>query len=149
MEKREDQTQTDKTPKTAGEADASEPPGSAEAWSNAPARSRPSRGRIWLFRLVSLLVIPAAFFLLLELGLRLFGYGYDTRYFVPAPAELARQPEHLCLDSSGDGEAVRTDHPDPEAHEVRPYPTDQGTMATSGWPKRRSISPASIGRDSK
>jgi len=46
----------------------------------------PSRGRVWLFRLIAVTVIPAAFFLLLELVLQVAGFGYDTRYFIPAEA---------------------------------------------------------------
>lgn len=43
----------------------------------------PPRRRLWVFRAVSATVIPAAFFLLLELGLRLAGVGHDTSFFVP------------------------------------------------------------------
>jgi tetratricopeptide (TPR) repeat protein len=34
--------------------------------------------RLWLFRIVALTVIPALLFLLLELGLRIVGYGFPT-----------------------------------------------------------------------
>lgn len=67
-------------------SDASEPQtDTKDEAAKAANRPRTSRGRIWLFRLISLIVIPTMFFGLLELGLRVFGYGYDTRYFVPAP----------------------------------------------------------------
>ena len=39
-----------------------------------------------MFRLIAVTVIPSAFFLLLELVLNLVGFGYDTRYFIPAKA---------------------------------------------------------------
>jgi tetratricopeptide (TPR) repeat protein len=47
--------------------------------------SKPSRGRIWLFRLTASILVPAAILGLTELGLRLFGYGFD-----PSPM-LARK----------------------------------------------------------
>jgi hypothetical protein len=61
---------------------------------DAPASPTPSRRRRWAFRLIAMTVVPAAFFLLLELGLRLGGYGYDTRFFVPLPgtAEVVPNP---------------------------------------------------------
>ncbi|MHC4112811.1 MAG: hypothetical protein ACYSUY_17190, partial [Planctomycetota bacterium] len=40
---------------------------------------RPITGRrLWLFRIVALTVIPALLFLILELGLRIVGYGYPS-----------------------------------------------------------------------
>ena len=46
-------------------------------------KQKPSLGpitgrRLWLFRIVALTVIPALLFLLLELGLRIVGYGYPS-----------------------------------------------------------------------
>jgi tetratricopeptide (TPR) repeat protein len=46
-------------------------------------KKKPSRGpitgwRLWLFRIVALTVIPALLFLLLELGLRIVGYGFPS-----------------------------------------------------------------------
>jgi tetratricopeptide (TPR) repeat protein len=52
-------------------------------------KGQPSRKRIRLFRLISATVIPAAFFVLLELVLRVAGFGYDTRYFIPAAPAAA------------------------------------------------------------
>ncbi len=54
----------------------------------APAAARPqrpplSRRRKWLYRLAAMTLVPALFFLALELGLRVFGYGYPTAFFVP------------------------------------------------------------------
>ena len=40
------------------------------------------RLRRWMFRLAVMTVVPALFLLLLEGGLRLFGYGYPTNFFV-------------------------------------------------------------------
>jgi len=54
----------------------------------APAASGPQRPplsprRKWLYRLAAMTLVPALFFLLLELGLRVFGYGYPTAFLVP------------------------------------------------------------------
>jgi len=54
----------------------------------APAASRRepsplSPRRKWLYRLAAMTLVPAIFFLLLELGLRVFGYGYPTAFLVP------------------------------------------------------------------
>lgn len=38
----------------------------------------PSRARLWLFRITALAVIPCLVLLLVELALRLFGYGFPT-----------------------------------------------------------------------
>ncbi len=44
-------------------------------------RARGPRGRrLWLFRFVALVIVPAFFLLLLELVLRLVSYGYDTHF---------------------------------------------------------------------
>ena len=68
----------DKDVASTGEAAPARPDGAS--------RRGPSRKRIWLFRLIAATVIPAAFFVLLELVLRLAAFGYDTRYFIPAAA---------------------------------------------------------------
>ncbi len=44
----------------------------------------PVRGRIWLFRLASVIIVPLLLFTLLEIGLRLGGYGYPTQVFIKA-----------------------------------------------------------------
>lgn len=41
-----------------------------------------SRRRRWLFRIVAVTVIPGLFFLVLEVALRLAGFGYPADYFV-------------------------------------------------------------------
>ncbi|MFM1944086.1 MAG: hypothetical protein RI897_3068, partial [Verrucomicrobiota bacterium] len=38
--------------------------------------------RRWVFRLAAVLVLPVLALVLAEVGLRLAGYGYDTRFFV-------------------------------------------------------------------
>lgn len=48
------------------------------------AAAPPSPGRLWLFRVATLLLAPI-FFVLLEGGLRLASYGYDAALFLPAP----------------------------------------------------------------
>ncbi|HYG33642.1 MAG TPA: hypothetical protein VEC99_02585, partial [Clostridia bacterium] len=40
--------------------------------------------RPWAFRLTASLVVPALVLVLVELGLRLFGWGYPTSFFTPA-----------------------------------------------------------------
>ncbi len=42
----------------------------------------PTNGRRWLFRLVGVLLVPAALLTLVEIGLRVGGYGYATSAFV-------------------------------------------------------------------
>ncbi len=42
-------------------------------------------GRTWLFRLTALLGVTVGFFALLEIGLRITGFGYPVGYFVPSP----------------------------------------------------------------
>jgi len=49
----------------------------------------PRRWRTWAFRLIAMTIVPAAFFLLLELALRLFGYGFETSFFVDLDAKVA------------------------------------------------------------
>jgi tetratricopeptide (TPR) repeat protein len=46
-----------------------------------------SRRRVWLFRLIASVGSLLLFFTLLELGLRLFGYGYPTSFLLPARIE--------------------------------------------------------------
>lgn len=45
-----------------------------------------SRSRKWFFRLIAATVIPAIVLGLLELGLRVFGYGYPTTFFIERTA---------------------------------------------------------------
>lgn len=49
---------------------------------------RLSRKRIWLFRVIALL-IPFLLLFLLEMALRLFHYGYDTSLFIESPDNAA------------------------------------------------------------
>jgi tetratricopeptide (TPR) repeat protein len=63
------------------------PAGNPELAKTVDAESSPKPGkrpskRIWLFRLIALTVVPALTFGLLELGLRLFGFGYPTSFFI-------------------------------------------------------------------
>ena len=48
-----------------------------------------SRRRLWLYRLLSATLAPALFLCLLEGGLRLFGYGYPTDFFLPISGRSA------------------------------------------------------------
>jgi len=48
-----------------------------------------SRRRVWLFRLLSATLAPLLFLCLLEGGLRLFGYGYPTDFFLPISGRSA------------------------------------------------------------
>ena len=36
--------------------------------------------KLWAFRLISLTIVPFIFFIILELSLRLIGYGYNTDF---------------------------------------------------------------------
>ena len=47
----------------------------------------PRRGRVWLIRLVMLIVVPVLLLAVTELGLRVFGYGYSTDFFVKLPGK--------------------------------------------------------------
>jgi len=47
----------------------------------APPRAR--RGRLWAFRLAASVLLPLTLLLLLELGLRLAGFGYPTSFLLP------------------------------------------------------------------
>ena len=51
--------------------------------------------RKWVFRLVAMTVIPALFFLLLEGGLRLFGYGHPTGMFLKIDGQDAYATNEL------------------------------------------------------
>jgi tetratricopeptide (TPR) repeat protein len=55
---------------------------------DAPAKSLkknpPTGWRKWLFRLLAMTLVPALFFAVLELGLRLGGYGYPAGFFLPS-----------------------------------------------------------------
>src|ERR1700729_3310924 len=59
----------------------------AAAPQSAKAVAKLSRRRLWLFRLLSLTVVPALTLTLLELGLRLCGYGFPTSFFVDNPGQ--------------------------------------------------------------
>ena len=50
-----------------------------------PDREAPEpRGlKLWVFRLAAATLIPTAFLIALELGLRLFGFGYPSGFLVP------------------------------------------------------------------
>ena len=48
-----------------------------------------SRRRKWAFRIVAMTAVPALFFCLLELGLRIGGYGYETDFFVKSSSRDA------------------------------------------------------------
>jgi tetratricopeptide (TPR) repeat protein len=82
--------------------------------------SKQSAGRIWLFRLTALIAIPLLFFSILEIGLRLGGYGYPTSFYLKSegpgdfkinnrfgwrffPPELARSPEPHVLKNKATG----------------------------------------------
>lgn len=55
-------------------------------------RSRLSTVREWLFRLVCLIGSPILFLLLLESGLRIAGYGYETDFLVKIPGRESYMP---------------------------------------------------------
>src|SRR5438132_8257259 len=47
-----------------------------------PTAGKPTGWRKWLYRLAAMTVVPALVFGLLELGLRIGGYGYSTDFFL-------------------------------------------------------------------
>ncbi len=53
-----------------------------------PTQARPRRRRVWLFRLVAI-ALSLLSLLVLEIGLRILGYGYDTRLVVPVTGAAA------------------------------------------------------------
>jgi len=54
-----------------------------------PAKPPPPTGwRKWAYRLIAATVVPALFFGLLELGLRVCAYGYPAAFFVPPTAAV-------------------------------------------------------------
>ena len=64
---------------------ASRPPtglGSTAPMAAAGRARRGSAARTWLFRLLAMTLVPAVFFLGLELVLRVLGYGYPTTFFL-------------------------------------------------------------------
>ncbi len=63
------------SPKTDSSAGPDEPP------------ARLSRRKLWLFRIIAATVVPMVLLGLLELGLRIAGYGYPTSLFVEVPDE--------------------------------------------------------------
>ena len=67
-----------------GAASANFPKVPAREKAASPATSRVVGWRLWVFRLVALIAIPALFFGLVELGLRLAGFGYPTAFLLPA-----------------------------------------------------------------
>jgi hypothetical protein len=48
-----------------------------------PGGPKPSRYRFWCFRLAVMVLAPLLFFLLLEAGLHLAGFGYKTSFLLP------------------------------------------------------------------
>lgn len=74
-----------------------------------------SRRRLWAFRLLTSVLVPALFFVVAEAGLRTLGYGYPTSFLVPAagragyltdnykfawrffPKALARAPQPIMV----------------------------------------------------
>jgi tetratricopeptide (TPR) repeat protein len=100
-----------------------------------------SPGRKWAFRLAAAVALPVLLLLFLELGLRIVGYGYPTRFFLPSeiagqkvlvqndqfarrffPAGLLRRPLPLAVRPTKDentyrilvlGESAAMGDPDP------------------------------------
>jgi tetratricopeptide (TPR) repeat protein len=89
--------------------------------STRPASHRPpiSRSRLWAFRFLAAVLVPLLFLALLELGLRLAGWGHSSRFFLKSQvqgrdvfvendqfglrffsAELARSPSPLVMPAS-------------------------------------------------
>jgi tetratricopeptide (TPR) repeat protein len=63
-----------------------------------PGRPRPAHGRIWLYRLIAAVGIPAALLLALEGCLRLSGYGRPATFLIPdsRPGFVRTNPDFLA-----------------------------------------------------
>ncbi len=46
-----------------------------------------SRSRLWIFRIITIVFVPTLFFLLLEAGLRMLDYGYESDFTISASGE--------------------------------------------------------------
>lgn len=57
--------------------------------SDPPTETAPSATRLWIFRLLALLLVPAAFVAGAELMLRVGGVGYDAGFLVPVEGRAA------------------------------------------------------------
>jgi len=61
-----------------------------------PGKIQPRGWRLWLYRLTTMTVVPALLLGVLELGLRLFGYGYPTSFFL----EREIDEQRVCISNS-------------------------------------------------
>src|SRR5438105_257598 len=53
-----------------------------------PLRAKPpavTRRKLWLFRITAAVIVPVVCLLLVELALRLVGFGYPTRFLLSSP----------------------------------------------------------------
>ena len=91
----------------------------------APTLGRPTGRRRWLYRLAAGTLVPVILLALLEIGLRLCGYGYPTAFFVWSALVPRRTRLRLKL-------------------RFRPafFPTRHGTGADARRPCRRPSRPA-------
>ncbi|MFA5240118.1 MAG: tetratricopeptide repeat protein [Phycisphaerae bacterium] len=66
---------------------------------SSPEKKQPQRTitgrRLWLFRIAAITIIPVLFFLLLEAGLRIIGYGYPTEAIIKGQS----QGKDVCRDN--------------------------------------------------
>ena len=60
-----------------------------------PPRKPITGWRLWLFRIVTITIIPTLFFLLLEMSLRIVGYGYPPEAIVKGKS----QGKDVCRDN--------------------------------------------------
>ncbi len=91
------------------ETAAENPPATSPTATAAPAtatprrRGKPTGWRKWLYRLASMTLVPALLFGVLELALRLGGYGYPTDFFL---AGSRTERAGLLIDNPGFGRWV-------------------------------------------
>ncbi|MCC5805018.1 MAG: tetratricopeptide repeat protein [Opitutales bacterium] len=85
-----------------------------------PSAGRISRGRLWVFR-VAALALPLLLLLLLEIVLRVAGYGYPTQFFLRS--EIAGEPVYV-----ENRDYTRRFFPDALARSLHPaaLPVDKG-----------------------
>ena len=82
--KKQDEAHAIKTVSSKADVLSSQPSESATRIGSKPVRNI-SRRRRWFYRLIAMTVVPVFLLALLEFGLRIFGYGYPTTFFVERP----------------------------------------------------------------
>lgn len=72
-------------PSSADSGTAPPSPASTQTAPKSPAPPNLTRKRRWLYRLLAMTLVPLLLLVLLEIGLRIGGYGYSTQLFIDSP----------------------------------------------------------------